>query len=105
MNQITAIFVDYDVLYSRLWNKRSPLNKHSPWNIWKNNKHSPLKKHIPPHQITELQLFFYGLLSLIRRLPLEKNPKIIKCTPMFILESRVENLRGVKSANFPEIAN
>ena len=20
--------------YSRLWNKRSPLNKRSPWNIW-----------------------------------------------------------------------
>ena len=59
MNQITAIFVDYDVLYSRLWNKRSPLNKHSPWNIWKNNKHSPLKKHIPLHQITELQLFLW----------------------------------------------
>ena len=22
--------------YSRVWNRRSPLNKHSPWNIWPN---------------------------------------------------------------------
>ena len=43
MNQITAIFVDYDVLYSRLWNKRSPLNKHSPWNIWQKQQTQPLE--------------------------------------------------------------
>ena len=38
-------------VYSRLWNKGSPLNKRSPWNIWEKQKHIPL------HQITEFWTF------------------------------------------------
>ena len=62
----------------------------APGTFGKNNKDSLSKKHIPLHQITEFQTFFiYRLLSLIRTYPLENIPKVNKCIPMFILESRV----------------
>ena len=32
--KIVAIFKLHAFLYSRVRNKRTPLNKHSPWNIW-----------------------------------------------------------------------
>ena len=28
------IFLKFESDYSRFWNKRSPLNKRSPWKIW-----------------------------------------------------------------------
>ena len=34
--------ITMSIKYSRVWNKRSPLNKRSPWKICQKNKRSPI---------------------------------------------------------------
>ena len=63
------------VLYSKVWNKRTPLNKHTPWKkSGQKNKRTPLNKHKYP---------------LIRPYPQEKIPKINKRSATLITDPRV----------------